>query len=218
MSKIKFEEWSAVDGLSVDFARRGVAVLLTVLGCGVHAANGQPPASPDFVGGLWEYRQAESTASGVPHGRRVYQCFDVERTPWAVAAESACEGFTRGAWERAGLMFSRSTAFRREGGAVVADTLCTGTSRQAQRSLRITSRWSGDFSSRLVVTVAVEVDSAPAEQASAGAISVPRDPQGSLTRVGDCPRGMRPGDYCGTGLDGQPPNGPVCPEEIMARP
>lgn len=213
-----FADCSLFDGRWSGCMYRSVIALLTAMGCGAHAGPHEPRASPNFRAGLWEYRQTVPTGSETPQGQRVFQCFDLVKTPWVVAAESGCEGFTRTAWERSGLTFKRSTAFRWEGEEFVADTLCAGMSRQTNRTLRIASGWSGDFNARLVISAAVEVGSVSAEGTASGAVAVPREPRGTLTRVADCPHGMKPGDFCGIGLDGKPSDGPACPQEVINLP
>lgn len=157
------------------------------------AGPGESRQAPVISKGLWEYH---SEGDGDSKTGSYFQCFDEEHTPWVAAADAACEGFAKDAWEKAGRSLEKRTVHRWEGEEFIAETTCIGQSSKDAHVLRVSGGWRGDFRNRLLVTAGGGAGFGDRASAisKATALARQRAPAGQWRRVSDCPKAMAPGD------------------------
>ena len=181
------------------------------------AGPGESPQAPVISKGLWEYQPA---GDGDPKAGGYLQCFDERYTPWSTAADSACDGFAKDAWQNAGRSFEKSTVYRWEGEEFIAETTCIGQSSKDAHVLRVSGGWTGDFRNRLLVTAGGGAGFGDRASAisEATALARQRAPAGRWRRVSDCPTAMAPGDCCGLSVAGGEGGDRPCPEGVGRAP
>lgn len=157
------------------------------------AGPGESPQAPVMSKGLWEYRPA---GDGHVKAGGYSQCFDERNTPWSIAADAACDGFVKDAWEKDGRSLEKRTVYRWEGEEFIAETTCIGQSSKDAHVLRVSGGWRGDFRNRLLVTAGGGAGFGDRASAisKATALARQRAPAGQWRRVSDCPKAMAPGD------------------------
>lgn len=172
---------------------------------------------PKIAAGLWEY---QPEGSPIPKTEGYLQCFDESKTPWSVSVDAACQGFAQESWQRTGRQVGKKTSFRWEGEEFVAETICTGESSTDVHVLQVSGGWSGDFRRRLLLTGGGGAGFGDRKTAlsEADAMAQRRILVGRLLRVSDCPKGMAPGDYCGSPEGGRERRDRSCPEGVRTAP